>query len=268
MALGRKQLLSSQDDWLAARAGARAACPDDVLDNLIDRTLDRIRTVIAGKRVAHAWSGGKDSQVLRWLVEQLDVHRAVNGRTAGLEWPAQLAWGAEHRPADTRVIEAPWDLRWLAAHPEMMFPRNGTIGSRWYPPVQHRAQRVYFLEEGLDVLMLGRRRKDGNYCSPWPGTDIYTDRHGVTRFSPIADWSHEAVFALIEREDIPLPPCYGWPRGYQVGTGAWPGRKFTRDTDHGFEEVWSIDPTRVLEAAPIVPAAMDWLRRTGKDDQL
>lgn len=113
------------------------------------------------------------------------------------------------------------------------------------------------------MLLLGRRRIDGNFCGP-RGDNLYTNQRNITRYSPLADWPHEAVFALIKRHNIPLPPCYGWPRGYQVGTGSWPARQWTRSVDHGFEEVWSIDPQVVRDAAQVLPQAAQWLTRTGR----
>ena len=87
------------------------------------------------------------------------------------------------------------DLDWLAKHESMLFPQNSSIAGHWFSIVQHKAQRKYFLRNSLDMVLLGRRRTDGNYTGK--GGNIYTDSKGVTRFSPIADWRHEDVLALI-----------------------------------------------------------------------
>jgi hypothetical protein len=144
----------------------------------------------------------------------------------------------------------------------MLFPQ-GADGSRWFSIVQHRAQREYFRDRGLDVLMLGRRHADGNYIGP-AGADRYTNARGVTLWSPLAAWTHEHALALIARENLPLPPCYGWPRGYQVGTGAWPARQWTSSLDEGFTECWQIDPDVIRGAAAHLPAAAQWLDRSGR----
>lgn len=263
MSLGRKQGISDQRRWREAAARAAETVPAPRLDELVERTVDRILAETnAGRHVAYAWSGGKDSQVLRYVMERAGVHRCVIGMTSGLEWPAMLAWITEHMPPGCDVIAVDLDLPWLAKHPEMLFPQ-GRYGPAWFRLVQHRAQRQFVRAHGVELLALGRRRADGNYTGP-AGADRYTDRHGVTRFSPLADWTHEEVFALIARERLPLPPCYDWPRGFQVGTGPWPARQWTRDWDHGFEECWQIDPDVIRQAARELPPAAEWMSRTGR----
>jgi 3'-phosphoadenosine 5'-phosphosulfate sulfotransferase (PAPS reductase)/FAD synthetase len=261
--LGRKQTLADQAAWQAAIAAARQTVPDAELDALIDQTVSRIEAAARDGEVAYAWSGGKDSQVLRWCMERAGVDRAVIGMTTGLEWPAMLRWITDHLPPGCDVHAEPLDLPWLVNHPEMLFPK-GRNGSRWFSLVQHRAQRAYFKTNRLGLLALGRRRRDGNYISPDPDGDRYTDRHGTVRWSPIADWTHEQVFRLIDREQIPMPPCYGWPRGYQVGTGPWPARQWTQGLDHGFEECWQIDAGVIRAAAADLPEAASWMERTGR----
>ncbi|GAA4626941.1 hypothetical protein GCM10023196_037230 [Actinoallomurus vinaceus] len=261
MSLGRKQGIADAAQWRQAIARARELVPDRQLDDLLQRTVDAVKAEKRRGRVAYAWSGGKDSQALRYVMQQAGVHECVLGITVGLEWPAMLRWVTDNMPPGLHVATVPLDLPWLAKHPDMLFPQ-GAHGPRWFTLVQHRVQRDYFRANRLDLLALGRRRKDGNYVGP-PGEDRYTNRQGVTRWSPLADWTHEQVFALMARENLPLPPCYDWPRGFQVGTGAWPARQWTTSVDRGFEECWTIDPDVIRQAAPHLPAAADWMRRAG-----
>lgn len=257
--LGRKQNIADPATWQAALARSREVFPDPVLDALIDRTVDRVTREHG--RIAYGWSGGKDSLALGWIMEASGVHDAVLGMTAELEYPAMLQWITAHMPDGLTVRTVPLGLDWLRDHPNMLFPQ-GRHGPAWFRLVQHRVQREYVKEQRVDLLALGRRRADGNYIAREPGGDRYTDRHGITRWSPLHDWPHEAVLALIAREQISLPPCYSWPRGFQVGTGAWPARQWTRSIDDGFCEVWTIDPTVLREAAPHLPLAADWMRRS------
>lgn len=262
-ALGRKQAIPDADAWRQAAVAARDSITDTELDELIDKTVTAVRAELkAGHRVAYGWSGGKDSQALRWIMEQAGAHECVLAMTAGLEWPAMLRWLSDQMPHGCEVRTVPLDLQWLARNPRMLFPQGGD-GPRWFTLVQHKVQAAYFRDQQLDLLALGRRRKDGNYTGP-PGADRYTNKAGITRWSPLADWTHEQVFALIDRENIPLPPCYDWPRGFQVGTGPWPARQWTTSASHGFSECWEIDPTVVRQAAEIIPSARNWLLQTGK----
>ena len=263
-ALGRKQHISDAAAWQEAAKWDRETVTDSELDALVDKAVTGITSELAGgRRLAYGWSGGKDSQILRHVAELAGVPECILGMTTGLEWPAMLRWLTDHMPPGCEIGAVPIDLAWLAARPVMLFPQ-GRHGSRWFSVVQHRAQRDYFRAQKLDMLLLGRRRKDGNYVGPGEA-DRYTNSRGVTYWSPLADWTHEHALALIARENLPLPPCYDWPRGYQVGTGPWPARQWTHSTDHGFSECWSIDPDVIRHAATVLPQAAEWMQRTGRD---
>lgn len=262
--LGRKQNIRDQQQWHASIAAAVANTDPAELDNLVSTAADAIRERAKTQRIGYGWSGGKDSQVLRYLMSLAGIETCVLGMTTGLEWPAMLRWQTDHMPLDCRVIAQPLDLYWLRDRPHMLFPQ-GKDGPVWFAQIQHKAQTSFVHSEAIDVLAMGRRRKEGNYTGKpceWGGYE-YTNRLGVTRWSPIADWSHEHVFALIARENLAMPPCYQWPRGYQIGSGAWPARQYTDSVDHGWSECWEIDPDVVREAATVLASGADWMQRNG-----
>lgn len=257
-AIRRKQV-TTQAEWLAAWQQAETLIPVSELDALIERTLAEMRGQLAGKKVAFAWSGGKDSLVIEYLMTRLGEERCVFAMT-NLEYPEFLAWVTNHMPAGLSVINTGQDLAWLAAHPDMLFPQTAALNAKWFKVVQHAAQRQYFRAHGLDTLVLGRRAAEGNFC----GTDgLYQDQHGTVRYSPIRAWSHEAVLALLKREGYSLPPIYGYPRGFQVGTGNWAQRLYTSSTDQGFDETWQIDPDLVRGAAAVLPQARAYMQQRG-----
>jgi hypothetical protein len=259
---GRGRRAIREGDWRIARDRSRAHVTDGQLDALVEQTVQAIAARARTARLAYAWAGGKNSQVLAWLMTRAGVHDAVLGVTAGLEWPAMTAWRAAHLPLGCAVYTVPVGLGWLAAHPHLLFP-PGSYLPAWSAAVAHRAQDRYFHREALDVLAVGRRRVEGHHTGP-PGAACYTNADGVTRWSPIAHWTHEQVFALIDREDIALPPCYRWPRGFEVGTGAWAARPWTARAADGFAECWAIDATVVRAAARVLAPAADWMRATGR----
>ena len=168
-----------------------------------------------------------------------------------LEYPAFAAWIEEHKPAGCEVINTHQDIDWLAKHQEMLFPKDSAAAGRWFSIVQHRAQREYFKAHELDVIILGRRRADGNYVGR--NSNIYTDGKGVTRFSPLAAWKHEHILAYIHYHQLPLPPIYGWKNGYLCGTHPWPA-------ENGWREVYDIDPGIVLAAAEKIDSARAFLK--------
>lgn len=250
--LGRKQA-SEHEDWLATLAHIQRRPDRQRARSLVETAALAVRQRVRGlDRVAYGWSGGKDSQGLRVVMEAAGVRQSVLV-ISGLEYPAFLAWCTDHMPWGLTIeLREQLDLRWLAAHPHMLFPGDAQTAARWFQLVQHAGQRAYARRERLDMLILGRRGADGNYLGrrTAPGAvPEYEDRDGFTRFSPIADWSHEDLLHVLATYEVPLPPCYSWPRGFRVGTGAWPARQWTGTHERGWAEVLSIDPSVVEEAA-------------------
>lgn len=255
----RKQRMT-QAAWLELRASAPTLVSKAELDFLIDRTVDGVRVRCRGKRVAFAWSGGKDSIALQGLCERAGIEACVHVRTH-LEYPAFITWADEHLPPGAKIVNTGQDLAWLARHPEMLFPRDSRITSRWFRIVQHAGQNRFAAERKLDMLLFGRRRADGNYVGKG-GDDAYS-AHGYVKYSPMADWSHAEVLAFAHYYGRSLPPNYGWPRGFRVGTGPWPKRQGTATVADAWSEVSSIDESIVREAATLIPSARDFL--AGRD---
>ena len=171
MSLGRKQRITNEA-WLEAVATVESAVSEAALGELVAATIEDIKAKTAGKKAAYAWSGGKDSIVLGKLCEAADVTDSMIG-VCDLEYPAFAAWIEANKPEGCEVINTHQGLDWLARHPEMLFPQNSAAAGRWFSIVQHRAQRIYAKAHGLDLIILGRRRADGNYVGR--GTNIYTD---------------------------------------------------------------------------------------------
>ena len=256
MSLGRKQSISNEA-WLEAVATIESAVPRRELDDLVAVTIEDIRATVGQKKAAYAWSAGKDSVVLGKLCEAAGVTDSMIG-VCDREDPAFMAWVNEHKPAGCEVINTHQDLDWLARHPDMLFPKDSAKAGRWFSIVQHRAQAEYFKAHNLDIVILGRRRADGNFVGR--GTNIYTDGKGVTRFSPLAAWGHEHVLAYIHYHQLPLPPIYGWKNGYLCGTHPWPARQWTGGIKNGWREVYEIDPTIVTAAAEKLASARAFLK--------
>lgn len=254
--LGRKQRISN-DAWLEAISGIEEKVSVQEIQDISARALKAIREATVGKKAAYAWSAGKDSIVLGSLCEAAEVHDSMIG-VCNLEYPAFMQWVEQNKPAGCEIINTKQDLSWLADHPEMLFPQDSATAARWFHIVQHRAQRIYFKEHSLDILLLGRRKADGNYVGK--DSNFYTDRTGVTRFSPLADWKHEHILAYIHYNNLPLPPIYGWKNGYLCGTHPWPARQWTGSEENGWREIYDIDPSIVETAASAIPNAAQFLR--------
>ena len=263
--LGRKQS-SDHQDWLETWDWIRAHPDHKTAAALVDEAASRVRRRLAGvDRAAYGWSGGKDSIGLQVVMEAAGVTDAVMVISA-LEYPAFLAWATDHMPWGLHVqLQTAVSIEWLAANPKMLFPTDSATAGKWFAKIQHSGQRIYAAQHGIQVMMLGRRLGDGNQVGTYlPGTGWERTSRGVTRYSPIADWTHEDLLNVIVCNQRDLPPCYTWPRGFRVGTGAWPARQWTRSRQHGWSEVLSIDPQVVENAARYgIPGAKEALACAG-----
>lgn len=261
--LGRKQDLTL-DAWESAMDRIDEAVPPAHLDARLEDVVARVQARAAREHVAYGWSGGKDSIALEYVMRQAGVDECALVVT-DLEYPAFTEWVADNAPAGLEIVNTGQDYDWLLARPHMLFPQ-GRYGPAWFKAVQHTGQRRYARQNKVDTLAIGRRRKDGNYTGP-KGADEYTDRHGVTRWSPLADWTHEETIALIKRARLSLPPIYDTPRGFIVGTGPWPARQGC-STDpkaptYGWREMWQIAPEIVAQSAEVgLPGAAAYLKET------
>ncbi len=259
----RRTQRSDHRDWLAVWAAITAAPDHARASRLIESAATRVAARAAhAEHPVYGWSGGKDSLALALVAEQAGVSASLLV-ISGLEWPEYLSWATANMPWGLTVeLRGELDLAWLAAHPRMIFPRDSDTAARWFALVQHAGQRAYAARTHTDLMLLGRRHADGNYCgAPSPyGGHAYRDRAGFERYSPISDWTHEDVLHVLASRRVDLPPCYRWPRGFRVGTGPWPARQWTDSPSHGWRECLAIDASVVVAAANArVPGAREAL---------
>lgn len=259
--LGKKQRIANSD-WIDAMKRIEDLVTKQELEDLEEQTIDSIRKFCKGKKAAFGWSGGKDSLAIRYVCEQAGIKENLLA-ISDLEYPAFKSWCEENKSDACEIVDTHQDLDWLKKHPDMLFPKGSKEAGTWFHIVQHRAQAKYYKEHELDVLLVGRRHADGNFCGR--GHNFYTNGEGITRFSPLADWTHEAVLACIHYHKIPMPPIYGWKNGYLCGTHPWPARQWTGSVENGYKEVYDIDPSIVIEAAGKIDSANEFLKTIGKE---
>lgn len=268
--LGRKRLINGTDNHIRiAWVGARETFPDALLDPLLDDLIGRLRSF--SEPMGLAWSAGKDSMALDCAMRLAGVEvQGLYGVAEGLAYTSVTEWGRANLPDGIEWIDTGQDMAWLKANPTFMFPREANIAGRWYRILQHEAQRQWATRNKA-VILTGRRRLDANWVGR-NGSDIYTDRHHVTRWSPMADWPHEAVFSLLQREGIDLPPFYAdWDNGFYMGTPTtWAQREgWYGDPDipwplFGWIRVYDHEAAVVVRAAEAdLPGAYDFLARAG-----
>lgn len=254
--LGKKQSIQNEE-WLKAEKRIEELVSREVLDEKVRSTVEEIRQMTDGKKAAYAWSAGKDSLVLGEICRDSGVTDCMMA-ICNLEYPAFLKWVDRYKPKELEIINTGQDLEWLSKHLNMLFPQDSATAAKWFSIVQHRAQAKYYKAHELDLLLLGRRRADGNYCGR--GSNIYTDGKGVARYSPLAAWSHEEILAYIHYHKLAIPPIYGWKNGFLCGTHPWPARQWTGFIENGWEEVYEIDQDIVKKAAEFIESAAEFLK--------
>lgn len=254
--LGKKQSIQNEE-WLKAEKRIEELVSREVLDEKVRSTVEEIRQMTDGKKAAYAWSAGKDSLVLGEICRDSGVTDCMMA-ICNLEYPAFLKWVDRYKPKELEIINTGQDLEWLSKHLNMLFSQDSATAAKWFSIVQHRAQAKYYKAHELDLLLLGRRRADGNYCGR--GSNIYTDGKGVARYSPLAAWSHEEILAYIHYHKLAIPPIYGWKNGFLCGTHPWPARQWTGSIENGWEEVYEIDQDIVKKAAEFIESAAEFLK--------
>ncbi|WP_409969599.1 phosphoadenosine phosphosulfate reductase family protein [Bengtsoniella intestinalis] len=250
--LGRKQSIDN-GDWLEAVAQIETLVSREELDTLVATTLEEIREVTAGKHTAYAWSGGKDSIVLEKLCDMVGITSSVLGHCS-LEYPAFMDWVQQHKPNGCSLVDTGQDYDFIKKNPIALFP---PMTYHWSRNLQIAAQNRYYKAQGLEVMMLGRRKADGNFVGK--GTNFYTDSKGMSKYNPLADWKHEHVLAFIHYYQCPVPPIYEWDDGYKIGTHPWFARPYIKSPAEGWAQIHKIDPSVVVEAAEHLPSAESFL---------
>lgn len=255
MAIKKKQS-TTESDWLEAIRTIESIVSKEKLDALIEKTVLDIQNKTRGKRAAYSWSGGKDSIALGYVCELAGISECVFVH-CNLEYDAFMSWILQNKPCGCEMINTGQDLLWLSKHKSMLFPQDSATAAKWFKIVQHKGQEIYYKNHSLDMLLLGRRKADGNFVGR--GSNIYTNNKGITRFSPLADWKHEDVLACIHYFNLPVPPIYGWKNGYLCGTHNWAARQWTGNENNGWAEVYEIESEIVYEASKYFNGAKEFL---------
>ena len=252
--IGRKYV-SNNADWVWAFEHIEELVSEEEVRELSDIAVGEIKEATAGKRAAYAYSAGKDSIVLAELCQAAGITTGYFAYS-DLDYPAFIEWVEANKPEGVRMIHTGYDLKWLYRHQDLIFA-EGDVGQRWHQISQLGPFTRMFFDNRLDLLIMGHRRIDGNYCGPG---GYIRKKSGETRFSPLRDWPHEALLGYIHYNHLPLPPCYDWKDGWVQGTHTWPERDFCGDDImRGYREVYEIDPAIVKDAAKYLPSARRFL---------
>lgn len=247
-------------DWRYAVSHIEELISKQEVDASIARTAREIREAVEGKRVAVAWSGGKDSIVVAKVAEAALV--PLKGVCVLSEWhyPVYREWCARNRPAYVDIVYEGPSLEWVKSREHLMFPMNAVDEQKWAQIIQQRGVRKYAEANRIDVVLFGRRKADGNMVRKVGGRYLY-QRGSWATYNCIAEWTHEECLGLLHYYGIALPPVYGWKLGFRESGSAWPTRMpADKNVLTGWRETYENDPQTVLQYAPHFKSGREFLR--------
>lgn len=251
--LGRKQT-SRNEDWLYALNHIEDLISEDEVAEYAESAISEIMREAKGKKTAYGWSGGKDSIVLAELCKKAGITTGFFAYSP-LDYPDFVNWCLKNKPDGVIPMNTGYDLEWLSHHQELLFA-EGRIGQRWHQINQRGPFSRMFFDNHLDMLIVGHRVIDGNVCGE---NGFIRKQSGEIRYAPIRNWPHEVLLGFIHYNSLELPPIYSWKDGFVQGTHAWPEREFCKTVTQGYQEVYDIDPSIVVNAATKLTSARHFL---------
>lgn len=211
----KKKYKNTQEEWLEVYKNIENYVSREEIEDKIQEAIKRIKKVVKGKNVAYAWSGGKDSIALQIIMEKMGINKGVCAISKKFEYSDFLEYINTHLPSGIEIVDKEISFDYLNKHKELIFPQNKKDLAKWYKLVQHNIQNEYFKKNKLDILILGRRLQDGNYVGI---NGIYTKNNDITIYSPIYDWKHEDILAILHYYKKELPSFYFTDDGFNNGT--------------------------------------------------
>lgn len=262
----KSQIQKANDDssWIEYFNSAYDNICHERLSKLESDTINNISDTLHGKSVCVGWcGGGKDSVVIYDLMKRSGVTftpvfwRGIN------EYPEVKLWIDENKPDGlVEITIGKFTLEFLDAHPGYLFVEDKKTTNKWMEP-KWKAQRDFIKD--FDLFVAGRRLKDGNNCGKRENNFIRNNT-----YSPIADWSHEELFAYIRKYNLELSPFYFWPRGFMLGSltsGEWTERKCLggMTVNDVWDEIWEIDKSIIYDSSEKLASARNYLEENHAD---
>lgn len=165
-------------------------------------------------RMAVAFSGGKDSEVVLYLVRQLAPKILVVFNNTGVEYPETVRF--------VKRLEQEWSLNLLITHPEKTFWQ--CVEQYGYPDKSKRGKGkrcCYWLKEKPMRLTIRKQKLLGVFTGLTAveshtrmfnardkGTCYYDGKNKIQKVHPILWWTEEEVWAYICQNNLPYNRTY------------------------------------------------------------
>jgi phosphoadenosine phosphosulfate reductase len=184
----------------------------------LDETKEVIRHHLEefGDKVAVAFSGGKDSEVVLYLCLEINPNIPVVFNNTGVEYPDTVRFIAE--------LEERWNLNLIVTHPEKTFwdciEQYGFPKSSKRKGHGNKAYCCYWLKEKPMLLAIRENNWLGYFTgetaiesrlrmfAALKGTCLHLKRERVCKIKPILWWTKEEVWHFIHKEGLPINGAY------------------------------------------------------------
>lgn len=236
---------NTQDDWLYVWNNYDKIKSRDEIEGLISKTVDEIRSVCHERKAAYAWSGGKDSIALQIVCEDAGIKKGFCCYDS-LYFTDSINFFYANRPEGITMWDSGETVQWLAEHPRFLFPHGSA--HHWNVQTRLRYQPIYCKENGIDILMMGKRTQDGNFVSH---DLVYKNKKGVSVYCPIRDWTHEDVICAIRYRGKSLSPIYFTENGFHYGDTKFAVMGPLKDEtfSHAWDRIYKIEEQKVIDSA-------------------
>ncbi|MCQ2113335.1 MAG: hypothetical protein MJY95_08360 [Bacteroidaceae bacterium] len=202
---GRNRLKSkhynTREEWMDVWNNYKDVQTKEFTEEMIADAVSEIKEICAGKVPAYAWSGGKDSIALQIVCEDAGIKKGFCCYN-DLYFQKSIDFFYEHCPEGVEIVNTGEDIAWLSRNPKFLFPKGAVA---WNVRTHLRYQPIYCKKNNVDILLMGKRRQDGNWV---PDNIVNRSSGGVDIYCPLRHWTHENVICAIRHRGKTLSRFY------------------------------------------------------------
>lgn len=253
----KSRAFNTQKEWMEVWNNYDKYCSVEHLLQLEAKTLKEMREVTKGKKCAYAYSGGKDSVVLSILCNKIGIYDGVCA-ISSLFFDESIAHIKATLPSDLTLVDTGQNMQWLFENQKRFLFSDNMF--QWYTIGHLKAQKEYHDQSGIDLMLKGKRKQDGNNL----GKDlIRTNSRTGAEYNPLRDWTHEEVIAYMRYHGKTLSPFYWTKYGFHFGDVEWPSMNLQKGMTvyDMWDYIYSFQPSAVIEAAKGIDTAEKYLEK-------